>query len=94
MLLSRAEFGVHQDPRSFSAKLLSSQHELVPGTVPPQGQDFAPLLVELHEVPLRPICQPVRVPLSGHIGLLVNFFALLFIDLFFRMKPRLLFCSI
>ena len=38
---------------------------LVPGAVPPQGQDFACPLVELQEVPVSPFLQPVEVPLGG-----------------------------
>jgi len=51
-------------PRSFSAKLLSSQlhqHVLVPRVVPAQE---LPLL-ELHEVPVSPCLQPAEVPLNG-----------------------------
>jgi len=39
-------------------------HMLVPGVVPLQEQDFGLFLVELHEVPLGPFVQPVKVPLD------------------------------
>jgi len=54
---------------AFSAKLLSSW--VVPsinwccGVVPPQVEDFALLVVELHEVPVSPFLQPVQAPLDG-----------------------------
>ena len=38
-----------------------SQHIPVPGVVPPQVHDFALLLVELHDVPVGPFLQPVKV---------------------------------
>ena len=41
------------------------QHVLVPGVVPLQVQDFAVLFVELHEIPLSPVLQPVQIPLDG-----------------------------
>ncbi|KAK4832374.1 hypothetical protein QYF61_022229 [Mycteria americana] len=47
-------------------QLDSTWHILVPGVVPPQEeQDFALLLVELHEIPVSPFLQPVKVPLDG-----------------------------
>ena len=55
-------------PMSISAELLSSwvpQHVLVPGIVPPQVQDFAILLAELHEIFAGPPLHPIEVPLDG-----------------------------
>lgn len=46
------------NPRS-SAELVGPQPMLVSGVVPPQRQDFAVLLAELHEV-----LHPVEVPLD------------------------------
>ncbi|KAK4831783.1 hypothetical protein QYF61_019096, partial [Mycteria americana] len=46
-------------------QLCSPQHLRVHGVVPPQVQDFALPLVELHEVPASPFLQPVQVPLDG-----------------------------
>lgn len=46
-------------PRPFSSELLPAgcpQHVLVPGAVP--SPDFAFLLAELHEVPVRPFLAP------------------------------------
>jgi len=37
----------------------------MPGVVPPQVQDPALALIELHEVPLCPTLQPVQVSLNG-----------------------------
>lgn len=53
------KLGVHWDPKSLSAELLSSrvaQHVLVPGVVPPQVQGFALLLAELWEDKLLLLC--------------------------------------
>ncbi|KAK4832039.1 hypothetical protein QYF61_020554 [Mycteria americana] len=46
-------------------QLAGPQHILVPGVVPSQVQDFALFLVELHEIPVGPLLQPVEVPLNG-----------------------------
>lgn len=52
-------------PSCFSAEC--PQHVLVffPGVAPSQGQDFAFLLDELHEVPVRPFLQIAEVSLEG-----------------------------
>ena len=42
----------------------SPQHVLVPGVVPPQGQDVAFPFGDLHEVPASPFLQPGTVPLT------------------------------
>jgi len=41
------------------------QHILVPGADPPQVQDFALPLAELHEVPVSSFLQTAEVPLDG-----------------------------
>ncbi|KAK4818982.1 LOW QUALITY PROTEIN: hypothetical protein QYF61_022649 [Mycteria americana] len=50
-------------------QLSSPQNILVHGVVPPQVQDLALLLVEVHEVPVSPFLQPVEVPLDGSMTL-------------------------
>ena len=56
-------------PRSLSTELLSSRSTpnlyWCHGVVPPQVQDPAFALVELHQVPLCPTLQPVQVSLNG-----------------------------
>lgn len=68
-LLADVELGVQQEPRYFSAGLGSPQLILMPGVVPPLGQDSVHL-VELHEFPVSPTLQPVKVPLDGSRALL------------------------
>jgi len=55
-------------PRSLSAELLSSRSAPActgAGVFPPQVQDPALALVQLHQVPLRPTLKPVHVSLNG-----------------------------
>jgi len=46
-------------------QMTGHQHVLGHGVVTPWVQDFALLLVELHEVPVSPFLQPVKVPLGN-----------------------------
>ena len=66
-LLAHIEPCVHQDSLALFCKaafqLGGPQHILVPGAVPPQGQDF--VLLEFHGVPVSPFLQPIEVPLDG-----------------------------
>jgi len=51
-------------PKFPSVELLSSQlalHVLVPGFIPPQMWDFVYPLVEINEIPLCPVLEPVEV---------------------------------
>lgn len=63
------QFGVHQHLQGLSCQadfwLCGPQHVVVHGVVPLQGQDFAVLLVELHEVPIGPFFQLEKVSLDG-----------------------------
>ncbi|KAK4828308.1 hypothetical protein QYF61_025320 [Mycteria americana] len=67
-LLAHVQLGVHQDPQVLfceaAFKLSGSQHILEHEVVPSQVKDFA-LLVELHEVSISLLLQPVEVPLDG-----------------------------
>lgn len=56
---------VRKTPSSvLSAELFPSQAVLLQEAFPSQVQDFPFALVEFHEVPVGPILQPMRVPLS------------------------------
>ncbi|KAK4828339.1 hypothetical protein QYF61_026000 [Mycteria americana] len=69
-LLAHVQLGVHQDPQVLVCQAAfqtdSPQSVLVHGVsspghgIPPQVQDFALPLVELHEVPVSPFLQPVE----------------------------------
>ena len=68
-LLARVQLVVHLGhkvlPHKAAFPSLRRQHVPVHGIVPPQGKDFAFLFVDLCEVPLSPVHQPVQVPLNG-----------------------------
>ncbi|GAB0193852.1 mitochondrial enolase superfamily member 1 [Grus japonensis] len=68
-LLAHVQLAIHQDPQILCSKvafqLVSHHHVLMPGVVPPQVQDFAFVLVELHEVPVGSFLQPLEVALDG-----------------------------
>jgi len=68
-LLAPVQLGVHQDPlalfRQAAFQWDGSQHLLVHVIVHPWVQDFALLLVDLHEVPVDPFLQPVEVSLDS-----------------------------
>lgn len=63
MLLAHGHLGVHQDPQRFFCRAacqpISPQHIVVSGAVPPQVQDFALPLAQLHEVQVSPFLQPL-----------------------------------
>ncbi|KAK4811113.1 LOW QUALITY PROTEIN: hypothetical protein QYF61_016399 [Mycteria americana] len=65
-LLAHIQLSIHQDTQVFFCKaafqLVGPQPVLVHGIIPPQVQDLALPLVELHEVP--PISPLVEVPLN------------------------------
>ncbi|KAK4826730.1 hypothetical protein QYF61_010983 [Mycteria americana] len=67
-LLVHVQLGVCHDPQVLLCRatfqLGVPQHILEHGIVPPQVQDFALSLDELHEVPVSPFLQPVQVPLD------------------------------
>ena len=53
-------------PKSFFTRLLSIPHSVLKlGIAPTQVQDLALGLVELHEVHMGPLLQPVKVSLDG-----------------------------
>lgn len=57
---------VHQDPQVLLCQpAFQPQHGPVHAVVPPWVQDSAFPFVELHEVPLCPLLQPVKVPLNS-----------------------------
>lgn len=61
--------GVHQDHQVIFCQVALNlgvpSHVLVPGIVSPQMQDFEFLCFELHEVPVSPFLQTVKVPMNG-----------------------------
>lgn len=70
-LLAHGQIGVHRDSQVLfcqsAFQLGGLQQELEPGVVPPQVEDFAFLLTELHEVPSRPFLHLVRDLLQKNI---------------------------
>jgi len=68
-LLLHGQIFVHLDPKVLlhraAFQTVDHWHVLVPEIIPPQVQDFAFPLAELHEISLDPVLQLVKVPLNG-----------------------------
>ena len=67
--LARVQLIVHQNTQVLLCRpafqSVGLQFVLVSGVIPPLVQHFALPFVELHEVSICPVLQPVKVPLNG-----------------------------
>ena len=67
-MLTHGQHVVHHDSKVLLCKtafhLVGPKHVLLHRVIPPQEQDFAFSVVELNDIPLCPILQPIQVPPS------------------------------